>query len=78
MRSWLAMTAVLAWAGSAAACLNDVELPRHEREFRGQYLKPAATPTAPESPREVPLTALGLGLLTAAVVVSWTAGRARS
>ena len=30
---------------SASACLNDIELPQHEREFRSQYLAPEFTGT---------------------------------
>jgi hypothetical protein len=41
---------VLAWfACPATACINDVELPNHEREFRSQYRRQTAPPLPPAS-----------------------------
>lgn len=36
----LALVALLGLAAPAAACINDKELPQHEREFRSQYKGP--------------------------------------
>jgi hypothetical protein len=42
---------VLAWcACPAAACLNDNELPGHEREFRSQYRRQASPPPSTDAP----------------------------
>ena len=46
-----AALAVAAAAGPAAACLNDVELPSHEREFRAQY-RGGDSFSPPKSPGE--------------------------
>lgn len=46
---------VLAWSACpAAACINDVELPGHEREFRSQYRGQSDSPPAPAA--ETPAT----------------------
>jgi hypothetical protein len=51
-------------AGPVAACINDSELPSHEREFRSQYrstspyVPPVQTPSG-----KVPLMFLGGGVL---------------
>ncbi|MFL5339457.1 MAG: hypothetical protein ACJ8F7_04750 [Gemmataceae bacterium] len=48
MRRFLAsLMGVLLVAGAASACLNDSELPGHEREFRSSYKRqsPADTPS---------------------------------
>jgi hypothetical protein len=70
---WLitAMTLVLV-TSAAAACVNDREVDTREREFKSQYLAPwPQEPLSPE-PSDVPLAALGGGLLllTAAAVVA--------
>jgi hypothetical protein len=67
---------VLAFAaGPAAACINDVELPTHEREFRSQYHGPNNPPPAnsPE-PTGRPSTnlLLGAGVLLLAGAVAFT------
>ena len=38
----LACLAVACCVGPASACINEVELPGHEREFRSQYRRQAA------------------------------------
>ena len=63
-------------AGSASACLNDSELPTHEREFRSSY-KRQAPPELPKDSQYTPpyavpvvlggggaLLFLGAGLIT--------------
>ena len=41
---------ILAWSACpVSACLNDRELPGHEREFRSQYRAPATPAPAPSS-----------------------------
>ena len=47
-RSLAALLGVLLVAGMASACLNDSELPGHEREFRSSYNRQAPEPP-PES-----------------------------
>jgi hypothetical protein len=42
--------AAIVLAGVASACINDSELPGHEREFRSTYNRQAA----PEPPKETP------------------------
>jgi hypothetical protein len=41
------LTALFLSATSADACLNDRELPAHEREFRSQYNSPLMTESSP-------------------------------
>jgi hypothetical protein len=54
MRRFLACLALIVLTSPAAACLNDAELPIHEREFRSQYNRqipppaPAAEPAYPD------------------------------
>ncbi len=45
MRRFLACLALIVLASPAVACLNDVVLPSHEREFRSQYKR--STPPTP-------------------------------
>jgi hypothetical protein len=77
----VACLAVVAAAGPAAACINDVELPAHEREFRSQYHGPAATPSSsPPKPTGQPSTGLLVGtgavLLAGAVALALSGRRA--
>lgn len=59
--------------GAVSACLNDSELPDHEREFRSQYLstemtsvdEPASTPVQPTV-----LTMAGCGLVAGAMAMT--------
>jgi hypothetical protein len=61
-------TCLLALCGAASACLNDSELPGHEREFRSSY-KRESPPEPQYDPQPTPSTPLVLygtgGLLLA-------------
>ncbi len=47
MKRLLVCLALAIFAGPAAACINDAELPTHEREFRSSYKSsPAPTPAS--------------------------------
>jgi len=79
MRGLIAGLIVAAAAGPAAACLNDVELPSHEREFRSQYRGDAPAPPSPSPGQAVVHTALyssGAVLLVGAVGLAVTRRRA--
>lgn len=83
MRRLIACLVLAGCHGSAVACLNDNELPSHEREFRSQYRGPefarrAPTPAPGRAPRLWLWTAGGTGLLAGAVVVAFSASRPRS
>jgi hypothetical protein len=83
MKRRLAGLILLGCHGSALACLNDNELPSHEREFRSQYLVPVASRSARPEKRDGRrqfwfLTAGGTGLLSGAAAVALTIGRSRS
>ena len=78
----LGCLALIGFANPAAACINDVELPSHEREFRSQYLGPASlASTLPSDPNGSPnsglLLGVGAALLSGAFVMTLTGGRAR-
>ncbi len=68
-------------AGPASACINDVELPNHEREFRSQYRDRTAPAPAPEPeyapPNYVPVAGAGLALLVGGTVLALFGGRSR-
>lgn len=51
MRRVLAFLLVAGLAGPAGACINDVELPSHEREFRSSYM--VASSNAPPKPTQM-------------------------
>ncbi|WP_337176046.1 hypothetical protein [Paludisphaera sp.] len=51
LRSSLLVLALAGLAGRSDACLNDIELEGHEREFRSQYSQLAESSEAPETPR---------------------------
>ena len=86
MRRVLAgLTAALA-AGPAAACINDVELPTHEREFRSQYNRPTPPPAPPVAESAAPSDPAayspgagvgGLILLAGAATLAYRAPSAR-
>ena len=64
----------------AAACLNDSELPNHEREFRSQYAR-SGTPPATRSNDSVRywlVAGTGSVLLAGGVAVALFGGRTRS
>ena len=79
MRGLIAGICVVLSAGPVAACLNDSELPSHEREFRAQYRDGPVTVPSPQSSGEVFLhTALyssGAVLLVGAVGLAVTRRR---
>jgi hypothetical protein len=81
MRRLLACFALAGLAGPVAACINDGELPTHEREFRSQYLRtvdvPPAPPTATDVPSHLLLLGAGAALLVGAVVLTPAGGRPR-
>jgi hypothetical protein len=71
MRKLLAALMLAALAGPAIACINDIELKSHEREFRSQYR--ASPQPAPKSESADPahtriLLASGAVLLVGATV----------
>lgn len=78
MRALIACLAVTAAAGPAAACLNDAELPSHEREFRSQYNEVVRNLT-PQSPAQAfvhtALYSSGAVLLVGAVGLAVTRRR---
>ena len=72
MRQFCSIIAIVVLtSASANACINDRELPQHEREFRSQYLSPRMTATEPGSTvREITRLAMqigGVGMLATAV-----------
>lgn len=76
---------LVAFAVPATACINDVELSTHEREFRSQYHNAPASPPAPVASPEPAgrpsaglLTGTGAVLLTAASALVLVGRRARS
>jgi hypothetical protein len=69
----LAVLALAAFAGPAAACINDGELPNHEREFRSQYRGSPPPVTSPEPsgrPSNGVLIGAGVSLLVAATALT--------
>ena len=78
----LACLVVACCVGPATACINDVELPSHEREFRSQYRRQAAPPPASSvdpglPPRYHLLMGGGSALLIGAIGVVVVGSRAR-
>jgi hypothetical protein len=69
-RFLLTMAALLAASATASACINDSELPSHEREFRSSYKNSPAPESTPSSSYAAPVAAGGgvLLLIGAAVV----------
>jgi len=70
---------LLASVDLASACLNDSELPNHEREFRSQYLNQNFTSLEPDRGRPADqhwmLSATGISLLGGAIGLSWFGAR---
>ncbi len=60
-RGSLLVLALAGLAGRSDACLNDIELEGHEREFRSQYSQLAAAPDAPRERRLLDREDLMLG-----------------
>ncbi|SIO28244.1 hypothetical protein SAMN05444166_3467 [Singulisphaera sp. GP187] len=85
MRLALALIMLAGFVAPAAACLNDRELPQHEREFRSNYGEPTSpTPAPPKSldlagfPAHPMLLGTGAALLTGAFFVTMGNRRART
>lgn len=83
MRPILTWLALFGLATPALACLNDVELPQHEREFRSQYREQENPPPAPSAePQTQPgnhlLVGGGAAMLMGAVALSLSVGPKRS
>ena len=83
MTRLLACLALIGLAGPAAACLNDVELSSHEREFRSQYNgpgnpSPAPGPNSAGEPSTGLLIGGGAALLSVAIALTLTGTRSRS
>lgn len=61
------LLAVVFLSASASACINDRELPQHEREFRSQYLSQQYTSATPGPPppglKDIGYRVAGLSLL---------------
>jgi hypothetical protein len=66
VRRLLTMTALVAFAGPAAACINDSELPGHEREFRSSYQQSDYRPPEPPTHTRAYIVG-GTGVLLALV-----------
>jgi hypothetical protein len=79
MRRLLVCLALAAFAGPAAACINDSELPRHEREFKSQYRgnTPYLAPVTDSPTSEKFLIGGGGLLLSGAAALVLTGGRKR-
>jgi hypothetical protein len=82
MARMLACVALALLVGPAAACINDIELPAHEREFRSQYRTPTSPPPSPASDAVDPpahrlLAGTGAVLLAGAVALALAGGRRR-
>jgi hypothetical protein len=71
MRLVLAGLVAALAGGPAVACINDVELPTHEREFRSQYDRPAPPPVPPAAESAAPgdPSAYGLGAGLAGLIL---------
>ena len=78
---WLScfVVTLLVGVNTANACLNDSELPNHEREFRSQYLNQEFTSRETDRGRFVDqewmLSAAGISLLGGAIGLSWFGAR---
>jgi len=83
MRQLLASLLAIAFTTPVIACINDVELPNHEREFRSQYNNVVSQPPAPPpaeaspSPSNQALMGVGGALLLGTVVLTLNGVRAR-
>jgi hypothetical protein len=78
MRRLLVCLALALFAAPAAACINDSELPSHEREFKSQYRGTGYSPVAPtDSPAQNIMIGGGGVLLGGAAAMVVTGGRRR-
>jgi hypothetical protein len=66
-------------AGQASACLNDKELPSHEREFRSNYnRKLTPTPATPPPPSDYsPIFGGGVAMLVVSAGLVAIRGRSK-
>lgn len=87
MRFGLALIVLAGFGAPAAACINDDELPKHEREFRSNYGDPTYPEPAPVPPEVVDfadfsshpgLLGFGAMLLTGAFFVAMNDKRTRT
>jgi hypothetical protein len=71
MRLFAVCVVLAALASPAAACINDIESPSHEREFRSRYGNGTA-PSAPSGyPPTIPfLLSAGAGLLMTGAIIA--------
>jgi hypothetical protein len=71
VRAFACCLALAVLAGPVSACINDSELPHHEREFRSQYTRKASPPmrTPPAPMARWPLVVAGGSMLASAAVV---------
>lgn len=68
------LVVILACCSPANACLNDSELPDHEREFRSQYLtSPIVISATPDEHTDQLwlLSASGIALMAGAAGLTW-------
>lgn len=80
-RFLLACFSLTALAGTVSACVNYVELPQYEREFRSQYQTPAAPSPSPAPQASARTTGLFIGggvMLTAALAMAVVGTKARN
>ncbi len=73
MRTLLAVILAVGFVSTASACINDRELPSHEREFRSQYQEEEFVPTA-SFEESTPTSSFVLGGLGATGVILAVAG----
>ena len=69
MRRLLTAAALTVFAAPAVACINDSELPGHEREFRSSYQHSDYRPPSPPAESSRPYVLGGAGLVVAGVGV---------
>jgi hypothetical protein len=72
VRRLITLAALVAVAAPAVACINDSELPGHEREFRSSYQQSDYRPPAPPTESKQPYVLGGAGLVLAALGVGLT------
>ena len=69
VRRLLTAAALAVFPAPAVACINDSELPGHEREFRSSYQQSDYQPPSPPAESSRPYVLGGAGLVLAAVGV---------
>ena len=83
LHGWAFGLLLLGICGSAGACMNDRELPQHEREFRSQYGEMLAEAPALLKPwdysgSQAAMVGSGLFFLAGAVGLAVQQGRSRA